>query len=80
MAGEGLAVIELNGVTSEATNIYDPNWTIWQAQKVLRAQWDAGFAIGQVHRQRGMKSKPLPVLLFGVAKYYFRRDSPAISD
>jgi len=34
--GEDFAVIEFNGVTSESTNLYDPDWSLWQALAVLR--------------------------------------------
>ncbi len=46
-------VIELNGVTSEATHIYDPRYSVWQAYCVLFAQWRLAFAIGKANQARG---------------------------
>jgi pimeloyl-ACP methyl ester carboxylesterase/membrane protein DedA with SNARE-associated domain len=51
--GEGLGVIELNGVTSEATNVYDPALGIFEAYRILGAQWAAAYEIGAVHAARG---------------------------
>ena len=80
MRGEGLAVIELNGVTSESTNIYDPDWSIFRAQRVLRAQWRLCFAIGHANRKAGLKPKPLYRLLFDVLRYYRGRRVAMVSD
>lgn len=44
--GEGLGVIELNGVTSEPTAIYDPSWNIFRAQKALWNYWSRVTALG----------------------------------
>jgi hypothetical protein len=51
--GEDLAIVELNGVTSEATHIYDPQLTLWNAWRVLCEQWALVFEIGAANRQRG---------------------------
>jgi hypothetical protein len=53
MAGEDLAIVELNGVTSEATHIYDPESSILAAWRTLMQQWSMAFAIGAVNRRRG---------------------------
>jgi hypothetical protein len=52
-AGRELRVLELNGVTSEATSIYDPKNSLWQAYRVLFEQWRLAFEIGHRNRQRG---------------------------
>jgi hypothetical protein len=54
-AGEDLTVIELNGVTSESTNIYDPNGSIWRAYRVLFRQWSTLFQIGAMNRAGGLE-------------------------
>ena len=51
--GEDLAIVELNGVTSEATHIYDPQLTLWNAWRVLCRQWTLVFEIGAANRERG---------------------------
>jgi hypothetical protein len=56
-------VIELNGVTSEATSIYDPEHGVMDAYRTLFAQWRLAFAIGAENRERGvMPASPLTLL------------------
>ncbi|HRC85422.1 MAG TPA: alpha/beta fold hydrolase, partial [Thermoanaerobaculia bacterium] len=52
-AGQGLKVLELNGVTSEATSIYDPKNNLFTAYRVLFEQWRLAFEIGHRNRQKG---------------------------
>ncbi len=52
-SGEDLAIVELNGVTSESTHIYDPSYSLFHAWRVLRAQWTLVFEIGAANRTRG---------------------------
>ncbi|MEM9414287.1 MAG: alpha/beta fold hydrolase [Planctomycetota bacterium] len=78
--GEDLAVIELNGVTSESTNIYDPGWSIFRAQRTLRRQWKLCFQIGHANRKLGLKPKPLWRLLRDVLRYYREREIAPVSD
>ncbi len=51
--GRGFKVVELNGVTSEATNIYDPTNGLFDAYRVLFAQWRLAFEIGAENRRLG---------------------------
>jgi membrane protein DedA with SNARE-associated domain len=51
--GEDLAIVELNGVTSESTNIYDPSFSLIEAWRVLFQQWTLTFEIGAANRERG---------------------------
>ena len=46
-------IIELNGVTSESTNIYDPRYTLIDAYKILFAQWRIAFDIGRKNTSAG---------------------------
>ena len=56
-------VIELNGVSSEATNIYDPRNTLFSAYGTLFRQWKLAFRIGAANRARGVEpSRLLPLL------------------
>jgi len=50
--GRNFKVVELNGVTSEATHIYDPKNSLFTAYRVLFAQWRIAFEIGEQNRQR----------------------------
>lgn len=58
MAGTDLAIVELNGVTSEATHIYDPAGRLWSAWTTLARQWSLAFAIGAANRSRGHQPTP----------------------
>lgn len=53
LRGEGLRVLELNGVTGEATHVYDPDRSLGSAWRDLGAQWRAAFRIGRALRQAG---------------------------
>ena len=55
MAGRGFAIVELNGVTSEATHIYDPSASLGAAWRTLMSQWSMAFAIGAANRARGYR-------------------------
>jgi pimeloyl-ACP methyl ester carboxylesterase/membrane protein DedA with SNARE-associated domain len=62
-------VIELNGVTSEATSIYDPAHGLLDAYRTLFAQWRLAFAIGAENRERGVAPAGLLALAKLVGRY-----------
>ncbi|HMP72370.1 MAG TPA: alpha/beta fold hydrolase [Kiritimatiellia bacterium] len=51
--GVNFKVIEVNGVTSEATHIYNPGTSLGHAYGVLMKQWRLAFRIGQRNRRNG---------------------------
>lgn len=51
--GRDLKIIELNGLTSEATHIYDPSISFFESHRVLREQWSRAFQIGATNRDLG---------------------------
>ncbi len=53
--GKNFKVVELNGVTSEATSIYDPKNSLFDAYRILFRQWRLAFEIGQENRKLGAK-------------------------
>jgi pimeloyl-ACP methyl ester carboxylesterase/membrane protein DedA with SNARE-associated domain len=53
--GEGFVAIELNGSSSESTNLYDPSKNMWWALGVLRRQWARLFALGAARRREGVR-------------------------
>ncbi|MCE2392675.1 MAG: hypothetical protein J4G09_14555 [Proteobacteria bacterium] len=53
-AGE-FKVLELNGVTSEATHIYDRRYGLCHAYRVLFEQWRLAFEIGARNAERGAR-------------------------
>jgi len=75
MAGQDLTVIELNGVTSEATHIYDPSGSLLTAWRTLMRQWSLAFAIGAANRARGCRPTSFRRLVQLV--WTFARQTPA---
>lgn len=79
MAGKDLAVVELNGVTSEATNIYDPCGSILKAYSTLFRQWDLLFRIGAANRAAGHEASSILELIKAIFGYYRHRELPLLS-
>ena len=78
--GKNFKVVELNGVTSEATNIYDPGNGLLAAYSVLFQQWRIAFEIGAQNRKRGIKPVPFRTLASLVFEKLRRRDERSGSD
>lgn len=53
--GENIRVLELNGITSEATSIYDPKNSVFTAYRVLFKQWKIASAIVTQNRKLGIQ-------------------------
>jgi hypothetical protein len=62
-AGQDLCIVELNGVTSESTNLYDPRHSLGQAYRILYRQWRLIFAIGAINRRLGHAPSPMRRLM-----------------
>jgi membrane protein DedA with SNARE-associated domain len=69
-AGRDLAIVELNGVTSESTNLYDPSWSLLTAYRTLFRQWSLLYRIGDANRQRGHEPAAILAFLRLVFGYY----------
>jgi hypothetical protein len=69
--GREFKVIELNGVTSESTNIYDPRFGLFEAWGILFRQWGLAFEIGRRNRERGVRPTS-PAELIRLARRYRR--------
>ncbi len=52
-SGETFHIVELNGVTSEPTHIYDPRHGVFHAWKSLAAQWSRAYRIAAINRASG---------------------------
>jgi hypothetical protein len=61
--GEDFTVIEINGVGSEATHIWDRRTTLWRAWADQFAHYGAAFRIGQANRARGYKPSGMAAML-----------------
>jgi len=79
-AGEDFAIIELNGASSESTNIYDPGFSLLHAYVILSRQWRLLFEIGAANRKRGCRVSSNRELLELLRARHARRDVPALSD
>jgi hypothetical protein len=63
-AGRGFSIIELNGVTSEATSLYDPGKRYRWARSLLCEQWRIVYTIGARRRALGRE----PMSIWGVLR------------
>jgi ribosomal protein S6-L-glutamate ligase RimK-like protein len=69
LAGRNMKIVELNGVTSEATHIYDPNLSLFDAYRVLFEQWRIAFEIGNLNRARGVRPASVTDLIDATREY-----------
>jgi membrane protein DedA with SNARE-associated domain len=68
-AGQEFQIVELNGVSSEATSIYDPANSLWNAYRTLFRQWEIIFAIADQNRKRGLTVTPLSTVWKNWTRY-----------
>ena len=69
-AGSNLKVLEVNGVTSESTNIYDPKHSLIDAYRIMFKQWHLAFSIGASNIKNGATAVTLAQFL----RYLVKRD------
>jgi hypothetical protein len=60
--GRNFKIIELNGVTSEATHIYQPGAGLLAGYRTLMRQWRITFEIAAQNHARGIAPVPAPEL------------------
>jgi membrane protein DedA with SNARE-associated domain len=60
--GEGIRIIELNGVTGQCSHVYAPGNSIFYAWKTYFAQWRIAYAIAKRNLAQGIK--PMPPVAF----------------
>jgi hypothetical protein len=56
LRGEGFRVIEINGVGSEATHVWDPRTKLLEAWRAQFFHYGAAYRIGAANRARGFRS------------------------
>ena len=66
--GTGFRVIEINGVTSEPTHIWDPETRLIDAWRSQFFHYGAAFRIGRANRARGFKTPNIPFMLQALRK------------
>jgi len=79
-SGRDFVVVELNGVTSESTNIYDPAWSLLTAYRTVMHQSQLVFRIGDLNRRRGHRPTRLIELLRLMYSYYRHRRVALLAD
>lgn len=67
--GKNIKIIELNGVSSEATHIYDPSLSVFNGWRVIARQWRYAYQIGSELREKGLKPASLKDL-FAALKHH----------
>jgi hypothetical protein len=71
-AGRNIRVLELNGVTSEATHVYDPHYRLLDAWRDLMHQWRIAFEISARNQVRGIQ----PILIRTFFRLVFGNSAP----
>jgi hypothetical protein len=61
-AGEDFSIIEINGVGSEATHIWDPDTSLREVYAAQFRHYGAAFAIGAEMRRRGARSSGIAAM------------------
>jgi len=78
--GRDFQIIELNGASSEATNIYDPRNSLWNAYRTLFRQWEIVFAIADENRRRGLQTMSVRTILEKFSQYRRQAALHPVSD
>jgi hypothetical protein len=79
-AGCDFQIIELNGISSEATSIYDPANSLWSAYRTLFRQWEIVFAIAAENRAPGLPPTALKTIWENWTRYRNRSAALPVSD
>jgi membrane protein DedA with SNARE-associated domain len=79
-AGRDFKIVELNGLTSESTNIYDPGWSLLDAYRVLIDQWRLAFEIGAANRRGGHLVSPWRQVMAQAWRFYRHRRVDPLAD
>lgn len=79
-AGQDLAIVELNGIASESTNLYDPAFSLTRAYRTLFAQWRLLFAIAAESEKSGHPKSRWPEFFRELKQYLRSGPAPTLSD
>jgi hypothetical protein len=79
-AGKGLAIVELNGLSSESTNIYDPAWSLSRSYRTLFAQYRMMYELGAIRRAAGGSTITLRELRAMIREHFQSRTGSEIAD
>lgn len=79
-AGRAFRIVELNGVLSESSNIYDPQHSLGFAYRTLARQWALAFEIGSRNMRRGVKPSSIGELFRILRRHHVDRRVDALAD
>lgn len=68
--GKDFGIVELNGITSESTNLYDPKFSLFEMYSILFAQWSLLFRIGSENRKLGFPKTSLYKIVQVLFQFY----------
>lgn len=80
ISGKNIKVLELNGVTSEPTHIYDPAVSISKAYRALFRHWRLAYEIGMQNIARGIPSWTVRELIQFLTKEWKERSGEVSKD
>lgn len=67
-AGQGIQVLEINGVGAESAHIYHPDTPLMVGYQAMFRQWEIAFEIGAHNARQGAQPTRVSVLLKGFLK------------
>lgn len=79
-AGRGFSIVELNGVTGESTNLYDPDRSFFWAYRVLFRQWRTLYELGAWRASQGCRPLSLTDIRALWREHVRTRRGRALSD
>ena len=70
----------MNGSTSEATNLYDPSFSVVRSYRILFAQWRILYELGAWRRKQGFRGVGLGEIARHWVAYHRQRSGSSIAD
>ncbi len=78
--GKNFAILELNGITGESTNIYDPSKSIWWAYRTHFRQWRLMYELGMTRMATGHKPMSVKEVFKRISTHKRSRSGSALAD
>lgn len=76
-AGQNFGIVEVNGVTGESLNIYDPTKPVTFAWRTIAAQWKIACELGAWRMNQGAKPLSVYQIIFGTRRHLRSRKTYA---
>jgi hypothetical protein len=71
--GEGLKLLEVNGVTSEPAHVYHPGTSYWLGLTCFAQHWSQAFRLGRMRLSEGSHQSIAPIRLLQLFRMDLRR-------